>query len=307
MRTPEPRDPFRDSLNFPRLLESQSTVLPHPFSVTGATKLGQEYLVWSAVRRSVLAVRDGKVVADWDSTRLGERFRPIAATRTADGTLEVLDRGGQVFRHGRRGVEFAQVRLPRGTEVGSAVYWDGTWTIAVAGSQRVDLLRTRCASSVTQRQCTDYVTTALARIPLPRETSSNGHLFGDSSGLIFSFAEAPFDVASISASGAVTLWEPWVPDPVSGGSSRDRSAWLASLPTIRIGEYSLQTIADLGSDTRWLVLRSAIGGILRTTRIDAPMGFIASSWNGDEVLGARHLERTEFVVYSVCAGVQRNC
>lgn len=72
--------------------------------------------------------------------------------------------------------------------------------------------------------------------------------------------------------------------------------WIALAP-LRTKSGFIQTLADLTSELRVLVLYDSSGTVLRRSEIRAPMALVASSPGEGLVLGVVSLERFELLIY----------
>jgi len=108
-------------------------------------------------------------------------------------------------------------------------------------------------------------------------------------------AHYPFSSVMLDPSdGKPTLRFSSLPTAVLG----DDPASYIAMPILPIGGGFVQTLADLGSDRRIMILYSAVGTILRTTAIDAPLALVAHSQASGRLLALRRAGSTEVVGYS---------
>jgi hypothetical protein len=101
----------------------------------------------------------------------------------------------------------------------------------------------------------------------------------------------PFTSYLLHASGRVLArFEPETPSA--------EGKWV-SLPLVPVGDFFVQTLSDLRSDRRALVLFEPQGCRLRTTMLDAPVALVGASFSHDTVYAIRDAGGPELVVYHV--------
>lgn len=89
------------------------------------------------------------------------------------------------------------------------------------------------------------------------------------------------------------LLDPSAYIPSSDSVSRD---W-AALPPIAFPGGAIQTIADLASDTRIVVIFDSNGRAIRASTLDTPLGFVAAAPTKPLLLAARNTGTLELVLY----------
>lgn len=82
----------------------------------------------------------------------------------------------------------------------------------------------------------------------------------------------------------------------SGSDSVSASA-LLSMPTLLVGRRVIQQLSDPRSDIRVLVSYDESGTRMRVATVNAPIGFLASSTERQELVAMRTSDRSELVVY----------
>jgi hypothetical protein len=79
----------------------------------------------------------------------------------------------------------------------------------------------------------------------------------------------------------------------------------AALPALSLSNgVVVQTISDLGSMRRELLVRRGDGTVVRTVGIDTPVGFVAASPSGRTLLAVSRVPRPRIVCYDVTQGEQ---
>lgn len=109
----------------------------------------------------------------------------------------------------------------------------------------------------------------------------------------------PFNTVTLS----VRPWKTETFEPASDGAIAllmkrlsPAPEWI-SLPTVKLDRGFIQTLADLHSDARVLLLYNDDGQIVRQTRLDVPMGFIAAIPERHLLIAARSVNQMEVVGY----------
>jgi hypothetical protein len=84
-----------------------------------------------------------------------------------------------------------------------------------------------------------------------------------------------------------------------GSNEKGWNLWNA-LPAIQVSDgIVVQTMADLGSTSRHMLVRRADGTPVRLTRLDAPMGLIGASRSGKTVLAFTRVPESAVRCYSL--------
>jgi hypothetical protein len=204
-----------------------------------------------------------------------------------------VDSGYEVVDAQRRGVvSFG----PDGAEVGfrpiaasgalvNAVRTPAGWFVGVASSADGYVLLTLRGDSAR----------AVARL-LPDLAAGaalhEAQLSPDGDGVLLTDLHAPFETQRISPDGRVlgTL-QPGAPAPAAVPAK-----WVP-LPALSLGGGYVQVLADLTSDLRDVVVFDAAGHVLRRTRIEVPLAFVASAPAQHLLVGSRAIGARELVGY----------
>jgi hypothetical protein len=127
------------------------------------------------------------------------------------------------------------------------------------------------------------------------------HLVAHQDQVWAAFVNPPFGVVrsdstgvlSRVGSGAKTL----APDSIRSESDSVANWWVA-LPVLPLDNGSIQTLADLRSTARLVLLRNDKGAIVRTTRLNTPTGFVASVPRQAKLVAVKRRGGMEVVVFS---------
>jgi hypothetical protein len=266
-----------------RLTEAFAHPLPDTLQV-GSIAVGgpDELLAWAPNQDVVLHMVHGEQRA----LGVGHLQLPVGAA-FVDGGFEVVDAQ-------RRGVvSFAADGAERGFRAISAtgalrnaVRTPAGWFVGVNSlAEGYSLLRL-LGDSVQ----------VLARLPAdssPNAPLREAQLAPDGDGVLMTDVRAPFATLRISADGRVlgTL-QPGL--PAAGGP---RAKWVP-LPALTLGDGFVQVFADLSSDLRDLVVFDAGGRVLRRTRVEVPLAFVASVPSLRLLVGSRAIGARELVGYN---------
>ena len=115
--------------------------------------------------------------------------------------------------------------------------------------------------------------------------------------LIVRERRAPHAAVIVDASGGIRRWPAFDLAMTSGG---EEDGLLHLTGIHRIGDYLLQVMADLKSDTRILAVSESDGRVLRSRVLDVPFGILGASEDGGLALGLRgEPPSRELVLYSI--------
>jgi hypothetical protein len=128
------------------------------------------------------------------------------------------------------------------------------------------------------------------------------HLAGSETVIVAASLRTPFGIAVFHPDGTVAMDI----QPTSlllgnalGVRSTDLEAWVA-LPALPLDKGLIQTLSDLRSDLRLLVVYDTDGSVLRHRQIDVPLGLVASAPARQELLAVRRVNEVEAVLYRWC-------
>lgn len=129
-------------------------------------------------------------------------------------------------------------------------------------------------------------------------TAGPFRITGTGTTLIFTNTRAPFLNTIVDAKGLTQLVFSPVPDSLhSDQMSLDIPETVISLPTLIVDGHYLQTLSDLRSDRRTVLLFSAAGAFIRSTHLDVPIGFVAVEPSLNVLVAVRRSDRVEIVKY----------
>jgi hypothetical protein len=276
------------------LHEQFRVALPEDFLLADAIVADEDRLVaWDKSGRQIVIVSptESRVL------RLPGLHRIVGGAATRD-RLEIAE----AFTHTiqRIDIRTGQVhevrRLPDIGPIVSAVLVDSIWTFAVSASRdRVDLIGVSFSGETAR-------VVSRRGIQLEEPSAKDGSqraelaLRTDGQTVVASMLNAPFAVVVLNASGASAPWTAAVPTTGRPLTEKEQPFWVA-LPTILLSGGSVQTIADLRSDTRLMVVRDVRGRVLRQTRVDAPIGFVAASRRQSLLFAAARVNGFEIIAY----------
>jgi hypothetical protein len=265
-----------------RLTEAFAVALPDTVHVASIAALGpDELLAWAPNQAAVLHVVRG------EPGMFGAReLRLPVGAAFVDGGYEVVDAQ-------RRGVvSFAADGSERGFRpiaaegaLRNAVRTPAGWFVGANSSTAGYVLLGLRGDSVH----------LLARLPADTSVGAQlreAQLAPDGDGVLMTDVRAPFTTLRVSADGAVlgTL-QPGRPEPSPAGAK-----WVP-LPALALGDGFVQVFADLVSDLRDLVVFDAEGRVVRRTRVEVPLAFVASVPSQHLLVGSRAIGARELVGY----------
>ena len=278
-------EPVPDDGPLLELDEARVIALPPERAVIGVAAAGDGRIAAWTARQLIVTDTGGAPLPTADIAA-----RPIAAWFDSAGALEVVDgHGGRVHRFLSDGSHAgfrelgvpvrigAAARAPGGWAVGGAGE-DGRYRVYAAGDGPPRLLLTIDPDTLLARRLSSY------RLDPARDA------------VLVSEAELPFRVWRVGRDGsaAPAMMPRGVRDRVTTRGERER--WVA-LSVVEVGGGYLQTLADLASDRRLLVLMGRDGSTLRITEVAAPLGIAGTSADGEYVVGVRQADGWEAVLY----------
>lgn len=124
------------------------------------------------------------------------------------------------------------------------------------------------------------------------------HLSADSSELLLTFADAPFTVERIDSLGRRLVQSaPLLDERVRIAIDSMPGAIWVSLPAVPLDRGYIQTIADLRSAQRILVLSGRDGNVVSARAFSVPLGFVESEISARRLCAVRTLDARELVCY----------
>lgn len=271
------------------LEESSSVTLPTEYNLRGATLADyRDFLYWGETSIT-------RVSAGTGNTRTicgGRLTKPCGVAFVgASGGIEVVDGAtGAVYRSGAQGTCELLYTIDEPDSIVSAVRLDTGWVIASADS--ADGTKIAEYSPFGQRAW-------VASGALQGTHGLGVHLTASPAGVLVSSTQWPFRWLSVEANGETRL----ASSPLSFHSDRglpdDSTRWAGwvALPVLRLDRGYLQTLADLASDTRRLVLYDDQGRVQSVRDVNVPFGIIGSFREKQVLIGLRRTDRLELVVY----------
>lgn len=264
-----------------RLEETIVILLPDSLEVSGAAaSSSDEFVLWSRPQQRAWTVRGEEPIVPLIAPGV---YDPVAAAHTGQ-VVEIVDaRTNSLLRWTPDG-EFLEARQfePDGRIV-AADHGSAGWLFVAsnAGSQAMLRFDGRRLEGVGSWQDDDG-----------RALSPQVWLRAWGSGAIVSEARYPFRWRLLATSGARIRGAPGAHGPAA-----DSSSGSIGFPVLPIEGGFLQTIADLRSPQRLLILYNAEGVPVRTTRFAVPMAFVAAVRSRRLLVAVRRTDRLELVLY----------
>lgn len=278
--------------------------VPDSFPAAGAARSASGLLVlWTPDRPFLLLVNGENVIS------LGRKvlLRPIAAAFVEnDRAVEVVDGGKNVIvRLSLDDTVVAENRLNISRQWKSAARARDVWFIggvrafdSPVGLSMVSTFDIVVAGAGVPR------TKEVYRLESPvqsRAGSPMASLTAHNRGVLVSSAWPPFETVFINEHGS--LQARFTPPPTDSltkefGIAAESHFWVG-LPVVPVKDLFVQTLADLRSDSRLVILFDAQGQVMRKTLIDMPLGFMSGSFDTERVLAARRISGLEIVEYNL--------
>lgn len=210
---------------------------------------------------------------------------PAGAALGTDGTLELVDPAAGVLRHVTMAGEGRSRPLPSGLRVVDAVRTERFGWIAAGvdpqGRYRIQPIDAGAAWWVISPD-----TLREGALP-PYRLAATGD------GVLLTEAEPPFRTWRVRPEGAE---EPFAPTS-AGSPERDGVQRWVSAPLVDLGDAMVQTLADLASDRRVLVLYDQDGREQRKTVMSVPMALVGITGDRRHLVGVRDVGSPEVVLY----------
>lgn len=270
------------------VLEEQSHApLPPGYAAAGVTASSSgEMLVWAFGNPVLLHLKDGVL----RPLPTADAVRPIgAAFEERDSTLAVVDgERARIVRLSRSGHLVSAQPLNTSLYLHQAVHTPAGWYLGAQDSTGVlHLLLARPGGG----------TETLFRMGTPAASRSQAavHLSSADDDALLTMHSPPFSSVQVSSSGRVVRsFRPAIPDSLQG--TMDEGKWV-SLKLLELDAGFVQTLADLTSDRRVLVLYDREGTPARHTLIDVPLAAATSIPARRQLIAMRRAGGLEIVVY----------
>lgn len=271
------------------LEEFQSIVLPESVAVSGVSvSLEGRFIAWSTKGRCLLVVEPQAL--SYRSIACESIDKPIAARFVTESTIEVLTQA-MILRVQWEGHVASTVDFKAPVRVETAAYSRGAWHV---GGPRQDAAGIDSIYQVWRLPGGDE---SLSQSPV-RESFSPFRITGFNQSLLITNVAAPFANTLMAEDGSVRLAFHPIPDSVlSGSPGTNVPETVVSLPTLFLGDMYLQTISDLRSDRRTLILYDKQGNLLRSFSFDVAIGFAATRPSSNTLVAVRRTDHLELVGY----------
>jgi hypothetical protein len=209
---------------------------------------------------------------------------PAGAAIGAGDTLEFVDPAAGVLRRTGMAGNSTVRPLPSGLRVADAVRTERfgwiTGGVDAAGRYRIQPLDGSAWWVIRPDTLRDGV------LPAYRLAATHD-------GVLVTEAEPPFRTWRVRPEGA---GEPFAPTSAGAPESSGIQRWVSS-PVVDLGDAMIQTLSDLASDRRVLVLYDREGREQRKTVISVPMALVGITGDGRYLVGVRDLGKPEVVLY----------
>jgi hypothetical protein len=301
--------------DFPELLLTEDVVYPLAFgeNVRGGVILGDQVFFWTRQGAWLISQAGGRKEIQCPRSMTGI----VAAGHKSAGLL-VLDTLDQVIRRIDPGGACRNVaRVSLGGVIAASPTTAG-WLVIERGS-----VPHRVSSSIASRgeenkrrrgvhlaAISDSfpgqlpaVTESLPSLVSVRDTTHLEWLFLTSTeaGVILGSHRSPASWVVLDYEGLPLFRAHGIasagPSDALGGQLTDWDVEWHALPPLNVGLGYLQTLADLKSDSREFRLFDATGRLVRSRKVVSPIGFFASDFKSQRLLGTRVTGRTALVVY----------
>ncbi len=269
------------------LVEQARWLAPEAFRLRGVSlAIGGEVLVWSP--DEIILLNRGL-----DSMRamaLPEKLSANAAGLRADGLIEVLS----IEPIAVHLLDWEGHLLSADTFASTHHLVHGVWS----GSDWVVLVEGISAGALERRLLRlesgeDIRMTELASV------DAVGMLAARDDRVLVAETSSPFRVRVWEGDRFVQAVEPPAPllDSLGIKPGEGRSGNWVSLAALPLGSDILQTLADLTSDRRLILVFDEVGSLVGHRLLEAPLGFVASGSGEQVLIAVRRLNRVEVVRY----------
>lgn len=264
------------------MLEEQFAIaVPGSVALLGVTAGdGGQLVAWS--RREAFSISATKAPEPFPVRFSGA---PAGAGFAADGTLELVDPAAGVLRRVTMAGERASRLLPPGLRIVDAVRTARHgWIVAgvdADGQYRIQPLDAGPWWVI-------RADTLRGGVLAPYRLAATAQ------GVLLTEAEPPFRTWRVGPEGTGQAFAPkGSGTPESTGVQK----WV-STPVVDLGNAMVQTLSDLASDRRVMVLYDHHGREQRKTVLSVPMALVGISADGRHLIGVRDLGRPEVVLYA---------
>lgn len=278
------------------LTEVYSYSIPESIRVAGVNvDAADRVIVWSDRGTLLMLIGRGggtvrRLGAVDELVSAAIRKVPATGSEHTPDVIELLTRSGAVVRMDSAG-RVVSTRMVSGLQgsTGAARLDEGWFAIITSSGESTSTLvyAPDSATNVRPINLRGPTTGLVGTLPL--------RLSSDGGSVIVTQARYPFSSVMLAPSDSNPILRfSSLPTAVLG----DDPASYIAMPILPIGGGFVQTLADLGSDRRILILYSAVGTILRTTALDAPLALVAHRQAAGRLLALRRAGATEVVGYS---------
>lgn len=263
--------------------------LPDSFQFSGAAFASNDDLVlWASNRSYLLLVVAGNI----QPIGVGFLVKPIAAAFTAgDSEIEVVDAvRNTVLTLSRRGDRLRERRFSSRTTVSTAARFRDTWVLG--GRDENGTFAINMATHVSS-----VAAARRTNLDLGLSDGVPAHLSLAEHELLLTSVNRPFVVRRVDR--LLQTRSSLVPAGIDTlraiRNLTSRGSWI-SLPALAVSGGYLQTLSDLASDHRIVILYDSFGIAQRYTALDIPVGFVTSHVRSNLLAGARRGNVLELVV-----------
>ncbi|GIW50973.1 MAG: hypothetical protein KatS3mg081_0328 [Gemmatimonadales bacterium] len=273
------------------LEEMGSVAVPDSFPVTGmAISRTGEVFLYSAAQPYVLHYDRGRL----HNVGQGVLRRPVGiAAETGAGAFAVLDAGLRsvlLFKEGRV-VARQALRVENHLQIEDATRLREFWFVLARDRSDNYIILKLLAGGGWQRM--DGAARVLSRLT----GLSRARLIATEGGVILMHRDPVLGTVVLSPTTGEQVVQFALANVGSASELGGSGGRWVSLWTVELGRYYLQTLADLRSDRRALVLFEPDGRVVRERVVDIPMG-IGASASGLRLLAAvRRAGTQELVIY----------
>jgi hypothetical protein len=279
---------------------------PAPERELVVTEESAATLSQDGIRALGVVARDDGTISFWTDTMVylgteGQAFRPLTEIGSVrpmavglgeNGlSMEVFDRDSRLISLDEGGVQIRDVERPVSDSIEAAIRWGGRWVVA-------------------SREETGVVALASVRLP---DQPADKHPFAakvfsgsrrvllsapNENELLLTETDVPYATLVYNSSGEVEKeFRPLEPIQMLGyGPENVPPLWYAMSP-LRLDEGYVQTVSDLRTSRRALVLYDEEGSVIRVSEVNAPIGFVAALPSEKVVFALRMLGQQELVRY----------
>lgn len=282
--------PMKEESHVPtiRMTEALAVPIPEAFPVSNAWTQGNgEVYLLSSTRPHVIAYRNSRL------ENLGQHYllRPIGiAAGRLPGSVAVVDGDRRTI-----------VTMQEGR-----IVFEEAWDLPARAEAAV---RTSAAWFIMGRDSLDdFVLFKLdpdrGGLPIYRvgrraqkgRTALLPHLGKAGANVIVTSPEPPFRTVVVSPEGGLLRRFESIAASHFGADSGERQQWVA-VATVQIADVYVQTLADLRSDRRELLVFDKDGRFVRRSTIHVPIGLGSTEAEGNFLLGVRRIPMQEVVLY----------